>query len=187
MAVTLKVDGVTLDQLWNVNISDIKDRCFKAWADNSQRKKVYWDDYCAINLSDILIKSGFKLPNKKTSPYKQCHSHRDVSGPNGFHFLLAQQMASWLDTKPIVGLPDKQTASGQEFENKFNNKQGIIFFKDYWREENQDFESRSGDHIDLWKKGRLPSSSSFGREISEFFGLVSELEDSKEVWLWELP
>ncbi|WP_415919445.1 T6SS effector amidase Tae4 family protein [Tateyamaria sp. SN6-1] len=90
-------------------------------------------------------------------------------------------------TKPVVGLPDVQKATGDNFEDKFNNKQGIIFFKDYWQEKGQSFAQRSGDHIDLWRNGRMPSAPDWRRELAELVGLVTHLEYSKEVWLWELP
>lgn len=182
--ITLGVDGVTLDQLWNTDLSDLKDRCF---LDGTRANPIHFDDYCAINLSDRLLQAGFRMPNKASSPYRQCHSHRDTSEQHEFHFLLAEQMANWLLTKPIAGLPDVQRSTGEEFEDAFNDKQGIIFFKDYWRESGQSYEERSGDHIDVWRNGRMPAASNVSRELAELFGAVTHLEYSREVWLWELP
>ena len=61
-----------------------------------------------------------------------------------------------------------------------------IFFKDYWRRGKESFEQRSGDHIDLWNKDRISSSSMFTRSILEFIGRVSDLNKSREIWFWEV-
>lgn len=185
----LGVDGVTLDALWNVSLAGLEERCFMSF--DERNRPVPFDDYCAINLSERLIKAGFRMPSKSSSPYRQCHSHRQTAKEYEYHFLLAEQMANWLITKPVPGLPDVQKATGDDFEGRFNDKQGIIFFKDYWQEKGQGFEDRSGDHIDLWRNGRMPKAPDWVREIWELvpswaFGL-SHLENSKEVWFWELP
>ena len=54
-------------------------------------------------------------------------------------------------------------------------------FKDYWSRESENFENRSGDHIDLWNKNRIAGSSMLYRSRIELFGFASELNKSKEV------
>ncbi len=189
MATRLGVDGITLNMLWNVDLSKLKDKCYLRNpgepGNPSKTKKEYWDDYCAIKLSERLIQSGFSMPSKASSPYKQCHSHRQ-DPDNAHHFVLAEQMAGWLTKKPIPGLPDVKKYTGENFEEALNDKKGLIFFKDYW----VDNGVQSGDHIDVWKNGRTPNASNWQREMAEllpnFLGGVSHFENSKEVWFWEL-
>lgn len=72
------------------------------------------------------------------------------------------------------------------FQDDLDGRTGIIFFKDYWTRGNESFSNRSGDHIDLWNKNEITSSSMFVRGIIEFFGRVSDLNESKEIWFWEV-
>ncbi|RTZ22095.1 T6SS effector amidase Tae4 family protein [Vibrio penaeicida] len=48
------------------------------------------------------------------------------------------------------------------------------------------FSNRSGDHIDLWNKDEITSDGMFRRSLYEFFGVVSDFNDSREVWFWEV-
>nr|WP_306663285.1 T6SS effector amidase Tae4 family protein [Saccharophagus degradans] len=63
---------------------------------------------------------------------------------------------------------------------------GVSIFKDYWMRGKEEFEARSGDHIDLWNKNEITSSGIGMRSIYEFFGTVSDLNKNKEVWFWEV-
>jgi len=102
------------------------------------------------------------------------------------HILLAEQMAEWLKTAHFSWLGKVEKIDPQTFQKKLENKTGIIFFKDYWQRGNENFETRSGDHIDLWKENRISGSSMFVRGVLEFFGRVSDLNASHEVWFWEV-
>ncbi|WP_227712335.1 T6SS effector amidase Tae4 family protein [Marinobacter zhanjiangensis] len=59
-------------------------------------------------------------------------------------------------------------------------------FKDYWQRGNETDANRSGDHIDLWNKSEITSSSMLYRSFAEFFGMVSDLNNSKKIWFWEV-
>ena len=61
-----------------------------------------------------------------------------------------------------------------------------MFFKDYWQRGKETFDNRSGDHIDLWNKDELTGGSMLTRTIYEFFGIVSDLNKSKEILFWEV-
>lgn len=74
----------------------------------------------------------------------------------------------------------------ESFQNDLSDKTGVIFFKDYWQRGAESFESRSGDHIDLWNKNKITNGGMFMRSIYELFGVVSDLNKSKEVWFWEV-
>ena len=62
--------------------------------------------------------------------------------------------------------------------------------KDFWQrgqgKSKEKFENRSGDHIDLWKDGEITSSGMFMRSVAEFFGVVSDLNQSRKVGFWEV-
>lgn len=87
-------------------------------------------------------------------------------------------------TYPWLGKMEKLLPS--TFEKTISGRSGIIFFKDCWKRGSETFENRSGDHIDLWNGSRITSSSVFTREILEFFGRVSDLNQSREIWFWEI-
>ncbi len=72
------------------------------------------------------------------------------------------------------------------FQAKLKGKTGIIFFKDYWQRGRENFENRSGGHIDLWKSSKITSGTMFYRSMIELFGFVSDLNKSKKIWFWEI-
>jgi hypothetical protein len=102
------------------------------------------------------------------------------------YVLLAENLAKWLDTHPVPSFGKTEEIAAHNFQDVLSGRTGAIFFKDYWRRGSENFASRSGDHIDLWNKNEISSSSMWRRSIAEFFGLVSDLNDSKEVWFWEV-
>lgn len=107
-------------------------------------------------------------------------------GTHARHILLAEEMANWLKSSHFSWLGKLEKINSKTFQEDLDGRTGIIFFKDYWQRKNQSFEQRSGDHIDLWNKDEITSSSMFTRSVLEFFGRVSDLNDSKEVWFWEV-
>ncbi|WP_445369237.1 T6SS effector amidase Tae4 family protein [Methylomonas sp. BW4-1] len=62
----------------------------------------------------------------------------------------------------------------------------LYFLRITWQRGNESFQNRSGDHIDLWNKNELTGGGMFTRSVYEFFGVVSDLNKSKEVWFWEI-
>ena len=163
-------------KLWN----DFPDKiAIKAKCQNKQPKSTKpFSDYCAIMLSETLIKSGVSTSNTKAT---KCWSHQGAR-----HILLAEEMANWLNKSNIVGLGRLERIPPGTFQKKLKDKTGIIFFKDYWQRGAESVDGRSGDHIDLWNKDEITSSSMFTRGVLEFFGRVSDLNRSREIWFWEI-
>jgi hypothetical protein len=99
---------------------------------------------------------------------------------------LAEEFAKGLLTAPIAGLSPMQQIEPGSFQTSLKGKAGVIFFKDYWQRGSEKFENRSGDHIDLWNKNEITSSGMFMRSVYEFFGVLSDLNKSREIWFWEV-
>lgn len=164
------------ENLWS-NFPDKE--IIKAKCDNKQPTgSKPFSDYCAIMLSESLIRSGASLNGFKGN---KCWSHQGMK-----HALLAQDLATFLKSSHFPWLGKLQKVAPLDFQNKLKDKTGIIFFKDYWQRGNEKPENRSGDHIDLWDNGDITSGGMFYRSIIETFGLVSDLNNSKEVWFWEV-
>jgi hypothetical protein len=163
-------------EIWN-NFPD--ENLIKARCQNKQKSSSSpFGNYCAIMLSDALIKSGVSTVGAKV---KKCWGH-----PSMKHILLAEEMANWLNKSSFSWLGKKQIINPNLFQEDLDGKTGIIFFKDYWTRGNESFPNRSGDHIDLWNEDEISSGGMTSRAIYEFFGVVSDLNKSKEVWFWEV-
>ncbi len=177
ISTTIKgTDMLTFEQLW-ANFPDkskMKEQCQNKQADGSKP----FGNYCAILLSEALIKSGVSTKEVKA---RKCWSHQGMK-----HILLAEELAAWLNQSDIKGLGSVEKVNPETFQDDLEEKTGIIFFKDYWTRGNESHENRSGDHIDLWNKDEITSSSMFMREILEFLGQVSDFNDSREIWFWEV-
>ncbi len=151
----------------------------KAKCQNKQKNgSTPFSNYCAIMLSEALIKSGVSTVSSKG---RKCWGH-----PGMKHILLAEEMANWLKQVNFGWLGKMQKITPKTFQEDLEDKTGIIFFKDYWQRGKESVDNRSGDHIDLWNKDEITSSSMFTRGILEFFGRVSDLNKSKEIWFWEV-
>ena len=155
---------------------------------NSETKKDWFSDYCAINLSHALLKSGIEITSKEVV---KCYGCIDEEYKNK-HAIGAQELAKWLKASDINGVKKVKTLTGENFEEYVSGKKGIIFFKDYWQRDSDSGSNRTGDHIDLWNADSLVSSSWFGTwfrlsfpDLSESFG-TSSLYKSKEVLFWEI-
>lgn len=114
-----------------------------------KNKKDIYDNHCAIKVSDALEKSGIKLKKYKGST---C----DNDGNNKKHALKAEDLANWLKKQKIKGLGDPEVYDGSNYLDKIKGRTGIVYFEDYWPRpgESRDHGPRTGDHIDLWKKGK---------------------------------
>ena len=151
----------------------------KAKCQNKQKKSSSpFGNYCAINLSEALIKSGVSTAGAKA---KKCWGHSGLK-----HILLAEEMASWLNKSNFSWLGKLQKVDAKSFQDSLDGKTGIIFFKDYWQRGSESLPNRSGDHIDLWNADAITSGGMLSRSVYEFFGVVSDLNKSKEVWFWEI-
>ncbi|PKF78954.1 hypothetical protein CW749_13350 [Vibrio sp. vnigr-6D03] len=151
----------------------------RAKCQNKQPKSTTpFDNYCAILLSEALIRVGVSTKNVKGA---KCWSHNGSK-----HIIRAEEMAQWLKKAKIGGLGKPEKISPTTFQDDLAGRTGIIFFKDYWQRGSESFENRSGDHIDLWNKNEITSSSMLSRWFLELFNRVSDLNDSREVWFWEV-
>ena len=167
---------MNFNTIWN-NFPDKS--VMKASCQNKQPKgSTPFGNYCAILLSDALIKSGISTQGAKV---KKCWSHSGMK-----HILLAEEMANWLRTSHFTWLGKLEKIDPKSFQEDLKGRTGIIFFKDYWQRGRESFDNRSGDHIDLWRNDEITGSSMFVRSILEFFGRVSHLNASYEVWFWEI-
>jgi len=137
-----------------------------------------FSNYCAILLSECFNKSGINTSSYKST---QCWSHTGRK-----HILLAEDLANGLRLSPPSHFGRMEKINPGDFEEQLRGKTGVIFFKDYWKRGGENFDNRSGDHIDLWNKDSITNSSMFVRGILEFFGRVSDLNKSKQVWFWEV-
>jgi len=155
-----------------------KDAMKTACQNKQKMKTTPFDNYCAILLSECFIQSGIDLGSLKGA---RCWSH-----PGKKHILRAEELANSLKAKPPAGFCQAQKVVPGTFQEVLKGKTGVIFFKDYWQRGKESFDSRSGDHIDLWNKNEITSSSMFTRGILEFFGRVSDFNKSKEIWFWEI-
>ncbi|WCM86543.1 type VI secretion system amidase effector protein Tae4 [Acidovorax sp. NCPPB 3576] len=140
--------------------------------------KGVYANQCAINVSAALLNSGVSMRSFRGAWSWQKNKPK--------YAIRAEELASWL-ASGAAPLPATLTKySDEEVKNVFDkiaNKQGIIFFKDYYGP------GMSGDHIDFYNGSRLTERTSWlrihtGISISGFW---SDFTKSKAVWLWELP
>lgn len=106
--------------------------------------------------------------------------------PVAISLRVATDLAGWLAKSPFDGAKSKEIVDPANFQKQLSGKTGVIFFKDYWRRGAENFEGRSGDHIDLWNKSRITGGSMTYRAVIEWLGFVSDLNQSKEIWFWEV-
>jgi hypothetical protein len=166
----------SFDNLWK-NYPD-KEKIMTQCRNKQKNSNDPFDNYCAIMLSECFIQSGIDLSLYEVS---KCWSHIGKK-----HILRAEDLARGLKKHPPAGFGALENIRPDSFQSTLSGKTGVIFFKDYWQRGNESFNSRSGDHIDLWNKNEITSSGMFLRSILEFLGRVSDLNKSKEIWFWEV-
>ena len=162
--------------LW-VNYPDLKEMKKKCFNKQKNSEKPF-ENYCSILMSECMIKSGIPLDGCNGS---KCWSH---SGSK--HILRAEELANCLRRFPPSGFGQKEDINPSGFQKRLSDRNGVVFFKDYWQRKNESFEGRSGDHIDLWHQNKITGASMWYRSVVEFFGFVSDLNKSKKVWFWEV-
>jgi len=167
---------IKFEKLWS-NFPQ-KETIKKACTNKQKNGDKPFTDYCAIMLSDCFIKSGIDISQFKA---KRCWSHVGKK-----HILLAEELANAIEANTPSGFKPMKKILPGSFQSLLAGKTGVIFFKDYWQRGSESFKSRSGDHIDLWNKDEITGSGMFMRSISEFFGVVSDLNKCKEIWFWEV-
>lgn len=106
------------DNLW-LNYPD-KDALKKTCFNKQLKSSAPFSDYCAIMLSESLIKSGITLNSFKGS---KCWSH-----PGLKHALLAEQLAHWLEGNIIQGLGKTEKNKSCFFSKRARWKNWDYFF-----------------------------------------------------------
>lgn len=167
---------MTFKTLWK-NYPE-KDAISKTCTNKQKDSNKPFSDYCAIMLSECLIKSGIDISSISGN---RCWSHEGKK-----HILLAEDLAKGLHLHKPYSFKSRQKVTPANFQDELKGKTGVIFFKDYWQRGSESAANRSGDHIDLWNKNSITSSSMLYRSVIELFGIVSDLNKSKEIWFWEV-
>ena len=181
---------VTFKELWNNYVQGtpytVKGRVPKGF-----------ENQCAIRMSATLHKVGVKMTS-----FSQNNIKPEGKAPTLGRILLnglstatrANEMAKWLETRPICGVGPPQNVTGANWQDKVKGKTGIIFFGDYWTRDGESNDAASGGHIDLWNgKTLTPSTAStlrftFGINSFNFFGLytLSDLAKAKKITFFEV-
>ena len=166
----------SFNNLWNnfPNEKKKKSHCTNKQKDTNKP----FSDYCAILMSECFIRSGIDISLYNGN---RCWSH---SGKK--HILLAEDFANGLKKQTPPNFSRMEKVVPGSFQSKLKDKSGVIFFKDYWQRGNESFKNRSGDHVDLWNKGRITGGGMLYRFIIEALGIVKDLNKSKEIWFWEV-
>ena len=150
-------------------------------------KRDPFSNYCAINLSNALLKSGVDLDTYNGVKCWGCLAIEN----NSEHAIRAAELANWLKNSSVQGIGSPVSLNGENFKDYISGKKGIVYFEDYWQREGQS--ERTGDHIDLWDGNEMASSSWFGTQfrlmfpdIAESLFNTSSLYKSRIVLFWEI-
>jgi RHS repeat-associated protein len=153
---------------------------------NPKTDKEQYDNQCAIELSESLLKNGVSLKNFSGGTCSNCSVEQK-------HALVAQQLATFLLNKIKFSGTEPVYLTGKNYEDYVDGKTGIIFFKDYWHRDSDAKGGRTGDHIDLWNKNELGSvgwGMTWLRQslptVTEYLLRTSDLTKSKQVIFWEI-
>jgi hypothetical protein len=142
--------------------------------------KANFSDQCAIRLGVALASIGVDTTSLVPKA-RHCWYHDSGLG----HVLAAEELAQGLSRMPISGVSRLQKIDPKQFARKLSGKKGIIFFKDFWSRDGENFRNRSGDHIDLWNGSRLTDWKTWFM-ISGLFNAGGNYSKSKEIWFWEV-
>lgn len=140
-----------------------------------------FDNQCAIRLGTALAKCGYDVTKLQA---QFCWHHPKSAG----HIIRAEELANALKRRPPPGVFPAIKIEVENFDSVLQGVSGIIFFKDFWRRDNEGFVNRSGDHIDLWNGTRLTSYFSYFRVHFDvhWSGVFSDYFDSNEIWFWRM-
>jgi hypothetical protein len=156
----------TFNQLWS-NHPTIK-------GDAPLLSHATYPNQCAINLYAALQRAGFNVST--------FHGLLSWDSDKPKYAIRAQEVADWL-ARPGTISSRIEKFSGKEVFNRIPNRQGIVFFKNYWGPGHQ------GDHIDLWNGSRLTDWKSWARIhlYISWEGVWSDFRKSEAVWFWTVP
>jgi hypothetical protein len=179
---TIEHQAITFDNLWDAYPGRITHKDPKSGDD-------IFSDHCAINVSQALYSNGVLMKAFRGTRCWQCPTPNPEG--KGIHAIRAQELADYLLKKPFAGCPKAIEMSGSEFEDKISNKQGIVFFQNYWQRSGE--KGRTGDHIDLWKNNKLASLGFMASQVrlllpslSEQLLDMSDLRKSSKVLFWDM-
>ena len=156
-----------------------------------------FENQCAIRMSVTMHRVGVKMIS-----FSQNNIKPEGKAPTLGRIVLngmatatrANEMAKWLETRPVCGIGAAQNITGANWKDKVKGKTGIIFFGDYWSRDGESADAASGGHIDLWNKDTLtPNIAStlrftLGIDSFNFFGLytLSDLNKAKKILFFEV-
>lgn len=95
-------------------------------------------------------------------------------------------LAKGLKASPPAGFGKMIQVNPDTFQKELADKTGVILFKCYWPRGNEYEETGSGGYIDLWDKDNITGGGMFLRSMYGFFGVLSDLSHSKQIWFWEV-
>lgn len=152
-----------------------------------------FENQCAIRMSATLHKVGVRMIS-----FSQNNIKPEGKAPTLGRIVLngmatatrANEMAKWLETRPICGVGAAQNITGENWKDKIKGKTGIIFFGDYWSREGESSDAASGGHIDLWNGSSMTpnwaSTLRFTFGISYIPGIYSNLGKAKKILFFEV-
>lgn len=142
--------------------------------------KKNFTNQCAIRVGVALAACG--VDTTQLVPAKRhCWHHPTKDG----HVLAAEELGKALIKTTLPGAKKAIQVDPKSFDKDLKGKTGIIFFKDYWLRSGEDFQTRSGDHIDLWNRNRLTDWSTIFRFAFNFI-VSTNYEDCREIWFIEV-
>ncbi|MCH7296140.1 T6SS effector amidase Tae4 family protein [Acinetobacter higginsii] len=124
---------------------------------NGQTPKGF-ENQCAIRMSVTLHKVGVKMATfsqNNTKPEGKAPTLGRIVLNNKATATRANEMAVWLQTRPVCGIGPAMVITGRDWQSKIKGKTGIIFFGEYWERDDESADAASGGHIDLWNKSKL--------------------------------
>lgn len=179
---------VTFKELWD-NYADDKTPPYNV----NGKAPAGFENQCAIRMSVTLHRVGVRMIS-----FSQINVKPEGKAPTLGRILLnglptatrANEMAQWLNQRPICGVGPAQNITGADWKDKVKGKTGIIFFGDYWTREGESADAASGGHIDLWNGSSMtPNWSStlrFTFGISYIPGIYSNLGNAKRILFFEV-
>jgi hypothetical protein len=174
-----KPPELTFDKLWQGYPSS------KPYVDKSGDPPKGFENQCAIKVSVALQAAGVDMKSFRGAA---------VSVDDKRLAIRAEELAAWLKTQHLIGLPLKpENVTGKEWQNKIKGRKGIVFFASYWARPGE-ARNASGDHIDLWNGSRLTMSGVEGTLVTiARFGLGmdssprhSNLGNATSILFWEI-
>ena len=184
---------VTFQELWD-NFYGEKEPPYKV---NGEVPEGF-ENQCAIRMSLTFHRVGVQMITF-SSKYVKPENKEASIGRLLFSGLAtstrANELAQWLNTRPICGIGSAQNITGKDWKSKIKGKTGIIYFDGFWaRDGLEEINSiMTGGHIDLWNKSELtPSRNNLPRfllgidSMNNIFYQYSDYGKSKRILFFEV-